>query len=37
MKAVIVADVISSTSLPVEQLIALQEELKRYVDENENG
>lgn len=34
MKAVIVADVISSTSLPVEQLIALQEELKRYVDEN---
>ena len=34
MKAVIVADVISSTSLPVEQLVALQDELKRYAEEN---
>ena len=35
MKAVIVADIISSTSFPVAQLMAIQEELKQFVDEQE--
>ena len=34
MKAVIVADIIKSTTFSVEQLMAIQEELKQYVDEN---
>ena len=34
MKAVIVADIIKSTTFSVEQLMAIQEELKLYVDEN---
>ena len=34
MKAVIVADIIQSTSFSVEQLMAIQEELQKYVDEN---
>ena len=34
MNAVIVADIIRSTTFSVGQLMAIQEELKRYVDEN---
>ena len=34
MKAVIVADIIKSTTFSVEQFMAIQEELKRYVNEN---
>lgn len=33
MKGVIVADIISSTSLSLEQLISLREELQNFIDE----
>ena len=34
MRAVIVSDIIKSTAFSVEQLMAIQEELQRFLDEN---
>ena len=36
MEAVIVADIISSTSFSAEQLVMLQEELKKFINDNKD-